>query len=511
MEEKNIQNEVKDVEQNVNNMEKSGKKKTIVLISVLLVLILAIGICGGYFLSKNTGLFNKNETQSNNTNSNGSQREHNSNIENDSNEVINVVSRENNSKQMIIEGKDKNNNIVWTYTTPLENVPVEPENRGQKLIETRKGKVYLCDWGKLYILDEQTGDVLAKNIECNIGAAAVYTFDENDNLYTVSYLSFLNKFDTNAKLIKSTEEVWNKGFAWPKGMTLNGDNIVIDYGEEGVITVNKETLEITDTKKNANVTTQQSSKDTNDYSVFSSFKGCTYKNEDFKNKNEENTYSCEMKFDNTGKPTLNITSVSDVHNEVVFVTKNITNIKQDIAAGTTYVTFDFMAWTPGGDTTGNATVSYSNVLEDYTMTVSTRVNYQNDIAEFNNINVKAVNQTAVESFKLPEFANRVYEGKDDLTGLWYKLEFDENGKPTITIISSEGENKQIVDKYTRFTDVSIDNAAGSAYVTFSYRLLNETGDKVEGILKYSNVTENNSIYIELNTANNKEIALVKVK
>lgn len=83
------------------------------------------------------------------------------------------------------------------------------------------------------------------------------------------------------------------------------------------------------------------------------------------------------------------------------------------------------------------------------------------------------------------------------------------------IIRKEGYNangvSQIVATYRRFTDVSIDNAAGSAYVTFSYRLLNETGEKVEGNLKYSNVTENDSIYIKLNTTNNKEIELVKVK
>ncbi len=36
-------------------------------------------------------------------------------------------------------------------------------------------------------------------------------------------------------------------------MTLNGNNLVIDYGDEGSVTVNKETLEIIDAKNNTNI------------------------------------------------------------------------------------------------------------------------------------------------------------------------------------------------------------------------------------------------------------------
>ena len=227
-----------DFQKDVNDKKTNTQKgKMIALIIIVIILTLIIGIGGGYLLSKNDKIFIKDETQSNNADN---EKKGNKTT----NEVVKVVSNENDTRQMIIEGKDKNDNTVWTYTTPAENIPDEIVNKGQKLIETRKEKVYLCDWGKLYILDEQTGEVLAKNTENNIGAAKVYAFDENDYLYTVSYLAGLYKFDTNAKVIKSTEELWDRGFAWPQKMTINGNNIIIDYGEEGIATVNKDTFKV---------------------------------------------------------------------------------------------------------------------------------------------------------------------------------------------------------------------------------------------------------------------------
>lgn len=246
-------------ENNVQNQEKKQSKGLSVgLVIIMLIAVLIIGIGGGYLLSKNDNLFYKNETKSNNTNDNNKNE----------NKVISVVSVEDSSemvkRQMTIEGRDKDNNRVWSYTTLAENIPQEAINRGLKLIETRNGKVYLCDWGKLYILDEQTGKVLAQNTEHNIGAAAVYIFDENDNLYTTSYLAAVDKFDTNAKLLKTTEsKIWDNGFYWPKKMTLNGNNLIIDYGDEGSVTVNKETLEIIDAKNNTNTQQNQTTSTSN--------------------------------------------------------------------------------------------------------------------------------------------------------------------------------------------------------------------------------------------------------
>ena len=77
----------------------------------------------------------------------------------------------------------------------------------------------------------------------------------------------------------------------------------------------------------------------------------------------------------------------------------------------------------------------------------------------------------------------------------------------------DGDNLCQFDTYRRFTDVLSEGAAGSVYVTFSYRLLNETGDKVEGRLKYSNNTDNKEIYLKMyNKDNNEnEVMLKQVK
>lgn len=223
------------VVQNIQNQEKKKKKRGIPTSVFIIVLIIVALFCIsiGILLGTNDELFKKTGTQSNSS---------------ETVTVTNVVSSEKNGKQLLIEGKDKDGKTIWSYTTPSENIPMQVTNEGIKFIETRKGKVYLCDWGKLYILDEQTGEVVAKNTEENIGAARAYTFDDDDNLYTVSYLSALNKFDSNAKLIKSTFDVWNEGFAWPKSMSIDGNNLTIVF-EEGTATVKKDTLTITDTKK----------------------------------------------------------------------------------------------------------------------------------------------------------------------------------------------------------------------------------------------------------------------
>ena len=233
------------------NKSKKNNSKTIILIVVATILVLAIGIGGGFLLANKDNNNNANATE---TQDNKQEQGKTSNNDKNENKVVSVVSVEDSNemvrRQMTIEGRDINNNTVWSYTTLAENIPQEAINRGLKLMETRKGKVYLCDWGRLYILDEQTGKVLAQNIEHNMGAAAVYIFDENDNLYTTSYLAAVDKFDTNAKLLKTTEsKIWDEGFYWPKKMTLNGNNLIIDYGDEGKVTVNKDTLEIVDVNK----------------------------------------------------------------------------------------------------------------------------------------------------------------------------------------------------------------------------------------------------------------------
>lgn len=239
-----------------------------------------------------------------------------------------------------------------------------------------------------------------------------------------------------------------------------------------------------------------------DYSIFNEYKGHTYKNEDYNTNTVSNQgvikEYCELKIDENGKPTIKTGYKSDKNTEYYFETKDISNFKAEGAAGTTYVTFDFTALTPSGSAKGNATISFNNVSNDYTMIVSAKVNYNTGTKEYKNITVKQLGQTAMENFIISQFKNRVYEGKDDLTGLVYKLEFDESGKPTITIISSNEADKEKEYKYTYFTNISIEVAAGSSYIKFSYILSNEEGDnKVEGRLRYSNNTDNNEVYLKM--------------
>lgn len=170
-------------------------------------------------------------------------------IEIDDRKVVDIKSEMIDQKRIMIEGVNSKGETVWSYVSPKENYPFQIVNEGIKIIEKRNDKVYVCDWGKLYILNLQYGDVLAKNTDTNIGAASTYVFDENGNLYTVSYLSAINMFDSNAKLIRKTDEAWNNGLAWPKKMTIDGNKLIVDYGEEGSITLNKDTLEVININK----------------------------------------------------------------------------------------------------------------------------------------------------------------------------------------------------------------------------------------------------------------------
>ena len=259
--------------------------------------------------------------------------------------------------------------------------------------------------------------------------------------------------------------------------------------------------------------TSNSKDSKNGYAELVKFAGKGFENKDYDTTTNNIKEYCELTFDNLGYPCVKIGSKSAETTECSFYTKEISNMKSDGAAGTTYVAFDFTAWTPGGDTTGSATLSYSNVADLNEITVSAKVKINDKDAEFNNIKVRPVGQTAVEKFTLPEFKNRVYESEKKENSFWYKLEFDENGKPTITEGYLAGEVSQIVDTYRRFTDVSSEGAAGSVYVTFSYRVLNETGEKVEGRLHYSNNTNNKEIYLKMYNKENKdnEIILKQVK
>lgn len=154
-----------------------------------------------------------------------------------------------NSRQMVITGLNSSGEVVWKYTTLKENCPEQSINEGLKLIGTKNGKVYICDWGKLYILDEQNGNVIYSNTEINMGAAAVTAFDDNNNLYTASYLAPLCLFDTEGRIISLTYDLWDNGASHANKITIEGDKLIIDCGDDGIETLNRYSLKMQNPKK----------------------------------------------------------------------------------------------------------------------------------------------------------------------------------------------------------------------------------------------------------------------
>lgn len=93
------------------------------------------------------------------------------------------------------------------------------------------------------------------------------------------------------------------------------------------------------------------------------------------------------------------------------------------------------------------------------------------------------------------FANTVYETEKKQGEMFYRISFDSNCNPTIY---SEAVGIQPYATYNKFYNIKYDVAAGTTYITFDYKLLNETEDGGKGEIKYSNVADNTFISIKLN-------------
>ncbi len=249
-----------------------------------------------------------------------------------------------------------------------------------------------------------------------------------------------------------------------------------------------------------------------DYSIFSDYKGRKFKNGDYNTTTDGKMEFCELTFDEDGKPSIKMGYQSTNNTEYYFQSKEITYLKTDIVAGSTQVNLDFTASTPNGDATGTATIQYSNALKSGTMTVNATVHYKDgNVKAYNNIILTIQKQISQDDFSfMSDFKNTVYESEKKENDLWYKVEFNGNSEPTITVSYMQNGTSQIRDTYKLFSDINADGAAGSVYVTFNYRLSNPSKDKVEGSITYNNNTENNEIYLKLYDMEN-EIELKKVK
>lgn len=118
------------------------------------------------------------------------------------------------------------------------------------------------------------------------------------------------------------------------------------------------------------------------------------------------------------------------------------------------------------------------------------LNKRSDVEETNIINKE--NQNNDFSY-FEEFKNMEYYGTDGIDSC--VLKFDKYGKPLINVKYKNGTNETVDD----FTNIIVDGAAGSTYVTFDFKGLSSNGNTLfgNGTIKYSNVSVESAITITL--------------
>ena len=434
---KNFQNEAKNVNENVNQnvqkKQKNEKVKTVILIVIVMILVLVAGIFGGLLLSGNvdkvTNIISGN-SENKVENKAGKKvdeskpwvydadyMKENKKIYSDSKKTEEYAC--NSNKDLIVPYININSDDAKKINEKIRVLYDEYYEKYGKEKATSYSSEYKVYYHYNLEYDKYVNDnILSVIITLHEGETVVdggtgggiyrtYTYNFNlDNLKEASLdemavkcgfssgdvvINKINEWEKKQKEILAKAGVSdifdgvqaNKyiidgngklNFLYRTNTSAAFDHLQpIENGKEIEFFYTEEQAEKSKESKK-NTTSQTANTESIDYSVFSSFANLSYKNENFNIKNQEGTYSCEMKFDNTGKPTLDASTVSDVHHEIIFVTNNITNIKQDIAAGTSYVTFDFTAWTAGGDTTGTAQMRFSNVSSNESIGIKVKFN-----------------------------------------------------------------------------------------------------------------------------------------
>ena len=155
----------------------------------------------------------------------------------------------------LVEGRDySNDNVLWKYTTE-NDAPLEcREDTYLGYITSHRGKVYLCDWSKLCVLDAKTGKVINRD-DTYIGWAQRYVFDDDGDFYVTSYLANLNRFDENGKNLCYTSALHDYFISdnYAIKLRIDGDKLIVDFDEGGSITFDKDTLEVISRDKEPNV------------------------------------------------------------------------------------------------------------------------------------------------------------------------------------------------------------------------------------------------------------------
>ena len=157
--------------------------------------------------------------------------------------------------KLVVEGRDySNDNVLWKYTTE-NDAPLEcREDTYLGYITSHRGKVYLCDWSKLCVLDAKTGKVINRD-DTYIGWAQRYVFDDDGDFYVTSYLANLNRFDENGKNLCYTSALHDYFISdnYAIKLRIDGDKLIVDFDEGGSITFDKDTLEVISRDKEPNV------------------------------------------------------------------------------------------------------------------------------------------------------------------------------------------------------------------------------------------------------------------
>lgn len=430
-------------EQNNNSENKPRNKKlTIVLISLIIVLILAIGVCAGlWFAGDTTKIINNSEEKQEQSNS----------------------KKIDETKPWVYDadyGKDKENKIVDDYYNFSKDVIVPYININSKDAEKINNEIkniYEEVYSKFGSIESYTYNGVISNDQTIYKVE--YQYYENENilsvvlrvsdmavnggaglskLYTYNFnLDTLNiaTFEEMAKLcgFNSTSEVTDKINKWEKAQNDNPDGLagtmmgVVDgqyfidankklnfvyvigaagtYYTPAIVEKDKDVAE-----SNGMNNIDESQFETTNFSSLEQFKNLFYKKSSIKT-NVEGVYNFyELCFDKEGKPTIKVGTKSPEQTEVFFVSQEVKNIKTDVAAGTVYVTFDFTAWSPGGDTTGAGTIRYSNVNNNSQLGLKATINIDGRTVEYSD------NGNYVEVIKL------------DVTGYTFKDESTDNAE-----------------------------------------------------------------------------------
>lgn len=153
------------------------------------------------------------------------------------NPIIEILNGEND--KYIITAKDKNNNVLWTYTT--KECPAT-ELETVEFLTIIENKVYINEDGTIIALNKDNGKVIWKNSDYK-GASSCFCVDSENNLYIAGYYGpFLCIIDENGKTIKRIGDFGDK-YIWPARLELkNNKELVItctiEEMDSGVLVVN---------------------------------------------------------------------------------------------------------------------------------------------------------------------------------------------------------------------------------------------------------------------------------